>query len=395
MKIKRTSKTNSRGSALVVSLTVAAVAAIALASYLTLVQTQTSSVVRSQSFNAAMAVTEAGVEEGMAMINSAVASNPTNPWAFTNNLAAAGWSAWGANGSSITRTVFDSNSYTSTITVNTNSGTPQVDSIGTVAYYSITWIFSSAPHPMVAAAGVTTGGSGTNVSRKVEVLTIGNGTTNTGVTLFNYGMLAKQTITFSGTTLLDSYDSSNPLYSTNGQYIASKRKDGCIIATDDAVVNSIDSSGTLKVYGSTDTGVAGTVGYSGNVSVGDLAWVNGGSSGWETGHNRNDMNMAIPDVTAPTGAGLPPSSGTLGGTNYDYLFGVNNQLYVSASSVVWSGTHTIMVSGTNVIWWLKKGMTVSGQFSLIIAPGASLQLYVGDTSGSSVSWTMSGAGVLN
>jgi Tfp pilus assembly protein PilX len=386
-------KSRARGSVLVVTLTVVVVAALSVASYLALVQMQTASVTRSQSFNAAMAVTEAGIEESMAMLNSAVSTNTSNPWSFTNNLVACGWSSWNTNGSSITRTVFGSNTYTASIIVNSSNGSPQIDCVGSIQYYSIPWMFATAT-PFLAAAQT---GNATSVARKVEVLTTGNVSTNgTGSNpLFPYGLLAKQVITFSGTTLVDSYDSTDPLYSTNGQYSAALRKAGCSVATDDTIANSISDSGNLTVYGSLYTGIGGTVNYNGVIKVGDAAWI-AGNSGIQAGHMRNDMNVAIPDVAPPTGAGLtPPNNVNVGGTNYMFVLANNNQLYVSSSQISASGNNTILVSGTNVTWWMKAGMNISGGFSIVLGTGASLKLYVGNTTGTPVSFTMTGSGIIN
>src|SRR4029077_4826067 len=82
-------QTRTQGSVLVVALTVLAIAALVLGSYLVLVQTQTNSVSRSQTWNSAIAITEAGIEEGLAEVNRfspTVGSNSITPapWAWTN-----------------------------------------------------------------------------------------------------------------------------------------------------------------------------------------------------------------------------------------------------------------------------------------------------------------------
>ena len=90
MKIISSNPRNLKGSVLVITLTIVVLSAIVLASYLTLVQYQTASVARSQSWNTIIPVSEAGVEEAMAEINRntplVVSTNfsPSAAWTWTN-----------------------------------------------------------------------------------------------------------------------------------------------------------------------------------------------------------------------------------------------------------------------------------------------------------------------
>src|SRR5437867_894675 len=58
-----------RGSVLVMTVILGGILVFVLASYLTMIQTQSLSVSRSQSWNAALVVGEAGVEEALAHLN--------------------------------------------------------------------------------------------------------------------------------------------------------------------------------------------------------------------------------------------------------------------------------------------------------------------------------------
>src|ERR1043165_5467583 len=74
-----------QGSALAVTLMTCGVMAILMGSYLYMVQEQRQSVARSQSWNQAMVVAEAGVEEALAQMNSGItdgnfAPPPTLTW---------------------------------------------------------------------------------------------------------------------------------------------------------------------------------------------------------------------------------------------------------------------------------------------------------------------------
>ena len=78
MKTNYSNPKRNHGSVLVISLSVVAVAAIVLASYFLIVQNQSSSVARSQSWNTTISVAEAGLEEGLALINKGTPANGTN-----------------------------------------------------------------------------------------------------------------------------------------------------------------------------------------------------------------------------------------------------------------------------------------------------------------------------
>src|SRR5512135_2992500 len=90
MKIKtnriKTPRT-SRGSVLLVSLGFAVIISVTLGSYLALIAGQHLTVARSQAWNTAIAVAEAGVEEALTQLHSV----------GTNNLGANGWTL-GADG---------------------------------------------------------------------------------------------------------------------------------------------------------------------------------------------------------------------------------------------------------------------------------------------------------
>ena len=78
MKIRKSKQT---GSVLLVTLVITAILGTALASYMKLVQYQNSAVVRSQFWNSAIPVSEAGIEEAIAHLNNVGNdSRLTNGW---------------------------------------------------------------------------------------------------------------------------------------------------------------------------------------------------------------------------------------------------------------------------------------------------------------------------
>ena len=128
--MKTRTKTNSNtGSALLVTLFLMTVLAISIAGYLSYTQQQTFLGSRAQSWNMALAVSEAGVEEGLQQLNN-----------NTSHLSADGWSQDGST-YSITRSLLDGNSYTVSIDYS-NTVSP---SITARAYINMPRMAQNAP----------------------------------------------------------------------------------------------------------------------------------------------------------------------------------------------------------------------------------------------------------
>src|SRR5882672_1878400 len=86
MKIQFSKQDREQGSILMITFFVATAIVIALASYLLLVRGQYVSVVRSQSWNSALAMAEAGAEEAMAQLNPGATAQT-----ISVNRSANGW----------------------------------------------------------------------------------------------------------------------------------------------------------------------------------------------------------------------------------------------------------------------------------------------------------------
>ena len=196
---------------------------------------------------------------------------------------------------------------------------------------------------------------------------------------FDKAIRARGALDLSGQAMVDSYDSSNTNYSTGGQYDFAKRKAG-----GDVVSNSRNNPavnvGNGHIYGHVDTGPGGTVTVNGGGSVGDLTWVSGIETGWVD----NDANASYPDQYPPTGYQLwvPPPAGT---TN-DYI--MNNGNFAFSSGLKLQGS--MLVQGTCNLYIGGGNFTITSGGSIIIAPGAKLNLYMdGPTT------SMGGGGILN
>src|SRR6266567_2512612 len=96
MKTVQFQKRPEQGSALLVALVIASITAVTLASYLVMTQAQNVSVVRSQTWNTAMVLTEAGVEDGLAMINKYNSDFGVLP-AWTNGVSSDNYTDRGNN----------------------------------------------------------------------------------------------------------------------------------------------------------------------------------------------------------------------------------------------------------------------------------------------------------
>ena len=141
MKGKFKSRKNQGIALLAVCIAMVLVTAVALGSYLTLVEYENAIAARSQAWNEAMVVAEAGIEEGMSLVNMYAGSGAS----LTGWPSSATADGWTQNGSTYTLTRYIGTAHYTVIV--TNSGaSATIQSTGTV------------PGPAVFAFG-----SGTNV----------------------------------------------------------------------------------------------------------------------------------------------------------------------------------------------------------------------------------------
>lgn len=369
-----------QGSVLLVTLLVTAIMGITLASYLIMIQTQNTSVVRSQTWNSSIAVTEAGVEDALQLINKYSGNFETlTNWPST--ALADNWTLIAPKVYYVRRYLGED--YYDVYVTNANTINPAICSLGHAKWYNT---FAAAT-PMVGTLGVNLEPP-TSLNRNVNVLTKVD-------PIFNVAMAALKQIDFSGKNVqTDSFDSSNPAYSTGGLYPfgdLSKTKAGGDVVTDDVIINSL-SVGNAKIKGQVKTGPKGTVEIGPGGSVGDKAWVEGGNLGIQTGASANDMNVAFPDVQMPLTSWLPAVSGnyTINGTSFKYAFMTDGDYTVSSlSGSVYIGTNahvrlkitgSVNLTGANDQFYIDSSPTTSG----------SLRIYMtGD------SFSIKGLGVVN
>ncbi|EEF61594.1 hypothetical protein Cflav_PD4273 [Pedosphaera parvula Ellin514] len=392
---------------IIIALTVVAITAIMLGSYLTLVQYQTASVARSQAWNASVAVSEAGIEEGMSLMNRCYPSPKGDKWIWTAGITSDNWSPWASNITSIHRDIYTNGYgvYSYDVAINITGGNPVITATGFVPFASTPWIFGSNQfvglsfplQPFVAAAGLSSGGqSAGKITRVVQV------DTKLDI-IFTRSLSTSNDITMNGGILVDSYNSTNIAFSswvtnatwgTNLVYNPNKRSDHGDVATDSSLANAADL-GKADIYGTLHTGPGSTnttasLGNGG--AVGSLDYINKGGTGFQSNSWSYDMNVSFPPVPVPTTGSPPtPKTGSYLGTNYTYSLSSADQIYQLNQPL--SGT--VVVTAPNTILWAKAGISFSGQDGLYIAPGASVQIYVGDNSGSPVPCNLTGQGGMN
>jgi hypothetical protein len=379
MKPQIQNRSSERGTTLILTLVTCVIIGTTLASYLVMVEAQHRSTVRSLTWNTSMVLTEAGVEDGLQLLNK-YSGDFQQLGNWVTGCSTDGWSSVSANVYTVTRYV-GSNYYTVYIT---NSGvTPTINSQGYAVWNNA---IASAPQSMFAAGGVSTATA--MVSRSVAV--------NTKVdAIFPVAMAALGQIDLKGNNIAtDSFDSGDPNFSNGGLYPygnVSKTKANGSVVTDATFVNSLNV-GNADIKGHVKTGPNGSVSIGPNGSVGDRAWVEGGSTGIEPGFSANDMNVLFPDVTLPnttwTGASKTTGNGSgsqVNGVSYDYIFTTSGDYTIAnLSGSVYVGTNVYVrlnVTGT---------VNLSGQDQIHIATGATLKWY---QSGASAS--IQGNGVVN
>lgn len=364
----------SAGSVLVVSLCTALVLGILLAGYLVYTQTQNISVAKSQSWNAAIAVAEAGVEEALSHLNrNAPYFDPTEG---TNNLACNGWTNLGNNRYGCPRRYLGQNFYDVTITL--VGLTPIIDSIG---YVYEPGLRASAPRIMFASAGVEIPAG--YQARKVRTYTKID-------SLFAVAMAARSTIDLNGCNVTtDSFDSADPNYSDNGLYPIgqpNKTKDKGDVATNGEIINTLDI-GNAKIKGQAKTGPGGTIRIGPNGSVGSRAWVEGGNKGIQPGWSANDMNVVFPPVTMPNTTWYPKTKDNknIGGVNYDYVFTQSGDFYINSSGNIY------VTNGVAVRLRITSNFKMVGNDDrIVVKPDASLKVYM-----EGASFQVGGLGIVN
>jgi hypothetical protein len=340
MKLHINSREDVQAGTLFVTLFTCLAIGIVLASILTLTLSRNKVIARSASWNSALPVLEAGIEEAL-----------THLQRDTNNPSANGWDGTNISGQVVyekTRTFSDGSSFYATI-YNPNSSGATIYSTG------------RAPAPL---------GTG-YITRTVRVLA-----TNPP-SLFSKAIAANGPIRMTGSAYVDSYDSRQGPYNTTSNRTANGN-----IATNSRGTPAVSVGG--NVYGTVSTGPGGTVSVKG--AVGDVAWDSSHGGIEDPSWTNDTMNVAFPTNSPPTGGPFPTTTTTsVGGSNIVYLGDVTNQISSFSST---DSKKPMIVTGHAVLY-VTGDFKISGTGYLLIQPGATLTLYLGGTA------SISGGGIAN
>jgi hypothetical protein len=342
-----TDRTHTQGHVLAMVLVVVTICAIALMSYLQLVNSQNRVVARSQGWNATVPVMEAGVEEALAHLNANTASN----------LMCDGWVRVG-NYYRMERSVGESY-YVVTITV-TNVMFPVIESRG-FCRMPLLVQHNSSPFFLAQSLNYGTPREGF-IGRGVRINARKNGS-------LVKAMLSKGRINLGGTVRVDSYSS------CDGPYDPATSDDCGDVASNGPLNRQVSAGGDVQIRGHISTGPGGTVGISGTeVSIGSKAWVEGGNSGIEPGWFRDDMNATIADSPTPPAGGYTafPAGGYVDGVWYDWI--VPGGTY-SVPSLQLNGQKKLLITG-DVILKVNGDVQSTDESGIVIGPTGSLQMFV-------------------
>jgi hypothetical protein len=313
------------GSALVIVMMLAGIIAAALGTYLCLLSNENQTVMRSLTWNGAMATAEAGIEEALSHLNQSLYDYSTD-----------GWTPSGTNYFK-QRSVGDS-------------------------YYSVNIAGSPGSLVTITSTGSSPWMDGAFISRDVQVVV-------RTIQSYSYAGLVAKIISLGGNFQADSFDSADPAFSTNGNYDPAKASDKAVVATPGL---GFTLSGSSRIYGSVATSPGGSVSAKGAALVGDKSYSTKGTI--QPGHITANFTNAMPDVTPPFSSATTPTSGMVGGTSYTYA--LTGGKYMTDNLDAGGTSTTMSVSGDCVLY-------VTGNVNLsqiVFQPGAKLELFLGGSS---------------
>jgi hypothetical protein len=329
---------DSIGSVLIITLVLAILLGTTLASYLYWVRTQNVLVSESQAWNSALAIAEAGIEEGMAQINVNVGT-------------------------------FSPLDYASSIQANWGGSAPYTKS-GLLGY---TVIVSNDSPPTIYSTGTNiVPHLGVPISRTVMVKTRTN-------SLFGVAIAAINNIKMNGDNVyVDAYDSADTNKFPNGIYNRTNALAKGDVATKEGVLNVANADIHGRVIVGPDSS------YSVNTPnglVGDMSWTGPGIQSPTTDWVITDFNKEFPDILPPYVTGLNPNSTGIG-TN-QYILGDGNY-YSSDNKFTINNNKTLLVTGAATLYVTGSFDANANSEIKILYPGASLKIYVGQTTGPAV-----------
>lgn len=191
---------------------------------------------------------------------------------------------------------------------------------------------------------------------------------------FAFVILANEWIDLNGQNVfVDSFDSADPNYSTNGIYDPAKAKANASVAARKGITNSFEA-GDAIIKGVVVTGPEAPLMIGSSGAVGGTDWVDNGMTGIQPGHREQNMGICSAPVSAPPGPYFSTSSGWVfhDGMWEQYNAVLGNGRYWIGN---WgTGNYRVYVMG-DAILFVTGNINLTGLDTLHIAPGASLIIY--------------------
>lgn len=398
--------TNRRsGGALILILIITGFVTLSLSTYFMLTQNGYLAAERSYAWNTALILAEAGLEDGLALVNK-------------NQAIAGGLATWTATAVSADNwDTADQAAYRALYNWPVTNGTiyhvrrsPDTN-IGYYDVYVHSGLNASNTGPTILSIGTVNRNAGrvansgsndmvtveykTDAVRKLLIRTKADGGSGGSLS-------AITSVDFKGNNVtIDSFDSGDPYHSdwqTRMTYLGTnfygtyptnpaalsgdpnpspllrfKRKDNAYVTS---IGNLIDSQ-NAKVYGFANTAPGGTVSIGAQGSIGDVTWVP--NQGAQPGRVKNDMNVVYKDVVLPTNfnsaitVAKRTTAFNYNGFAFDYV--ITNGGYYKITAQV---SDSIYVRGTNVFLHLPSGVKFTGNSdTLWLETNSNLTIYSG------------------
>ncbi|MBI2518713.1 MAG: hypothetical protein HYV95_17700 [Opitutae bacterium] len=339
-----------RGSILIVSMLLCAIIGISIASYLQLGRTSLTISNRALYNNAAMNLAENGLEEAMYSINKMV-EDTTYTWSDWNNNGTNAWRQFPTSGTY----TFDQNA------------------TGLVRVYAYNYLGNAAPK--FIARSIITLGAGSNGKTIEKWVMVQLRKTSK----FSNGLVAKESLRFNGNNA--SVDSWNSEKDSDGNPRSPAVGYSTDVRDDNGSIGSISVAvGAVGVNNADIWGYASTGGALPSVGSNGLVGPFGTSTGtMDMSHVSTDFSASFDPVTTPAGGSslsaigngdLPTTIGTAGATA-TYRMPSISATGNSSKVLTIEGHVTLILTNTAG----SSAISMGGQSSIAIAPGASLTIY--------------------
>jgi hypothetical protein len=320
---------------------------------------------RSYYYGNALYVAEAGVEEAICALNYA-----------PNGWGSGGWGTFNGN-----------TNFAKTVTNFTS-----VTGGSALGSYSVRIFGATNLNPVIICTGVVDAASATmqgspytNMVRAVRAVLAKR-------PLFQWALLAQNRIDMNGNNIrVDSFDSSDPNYSNYdivkgyGTYDPAEPKDNGDLASNSGVTNSI-SVGNADIFGRVHTGEGGSVSVGNQGFVAALGQQTNGVI--DTSRVSHSVSVDLPPPVIPSNWSPAMNLGNMTGS-WIINGGGATPFDLNASSISIASTSYIKFNSGYTRLYVSGSVSVTGSATIIVEPGARVEIYVRGTS------LMAGGGIVN